>query len=163
MGGAVVLEAALAAPERVAGLGLLATSAKLGVGPQIFHVLDTQFEAFPEMLGEMGFGPNTPRGRAVRLARAGIGAPQAIVRADFEACSRFDARDRLATIRQPTLVLLGEADRMVPPKHSRFLAERIANAHLVALAETGHMVQVERPLEVANAIEALCALVQSRP
>jgi pimeloyl-ACP methyl ester carboxylesterase len=55
-----------------------------------------------------------------------------------------DALDRqLAHIHAPTLVVWGEADRLIPLSYARRFAHDIAGAHLVVLPKCGHMPQVE--------------------
>jgi pimeloyl-ACP methyl ester carboxylesterase len=152
MGGAVAIEMALGSPNRVAGLVLIATSARLAVSPAVFDAIDHRFAQFPEMMAMTGFSPSTPKDLALRLSRAGIQAPQAVVRADFEACNAWDARERIAAIRAPTLVMIGEDDLLTPAKYGRLLADRIPGARLVAFPETGHMVHLERAAEVVAAI-----------
>lgn len=60
-----------------------------------------------------------------------------------EAGLRHDTADRLAEIRQRTLVICGRNDSLTPPKLHRELADGIPNAKLVTLAEAGHLVVAE--------------------
>jgi pimeloyl-ACP methyl ester carboxylesterase len=48
------------------------------------------------------------------------------------------ARERLAEITAPTLVIHGSEDPMFPLEHGRALADEIAGAELIALEGTGH-------------------------
>jgi 3-oxoadipate enol-lactonase len=50
-----------------------------------------------------------------------------------------DTCDRLPGITAPTLILAGDADRVVPVDNSRFLERRIPNAELVIFKNAGHM------------------------
>ena len=152
MGGAIIQEAALLWPDRVAGLVLIGTAARLAVSPAVFDAIDNHFAQFPEMLAMTGFSPSMPREQALRLARAGLQAPQAVVRADFEACNRWDARERIAAIRAPTLVMIGEDDLLAPAKYGRFMADRIPNARTVAFPQTGHMVHLERHTDLVASL-----------
>lgn len=62
--------------------------------------------------------------------------------------------ERLAGIAVPTLVLAGDGDPVVPaPAVKRDVAGRIPGARMVVLRSCGHNVPVERPAEVAEAIE----------
>jgi class 3 adenylate cyclase len=45
----------------------------------------------------------------------------------------FEVKELISAIRAPTLLLHRTGDRMIDPRHSRFLAERIAGARLVEL------------------------------
>jgi pimeloyl-ACP methyl ester carboxylesterase len=47
--------------------------------------------------------------------------------------------DRLSKITAPTLILAGDADRVVPVDNSRLLAATISNAELVIFKNAGHM------------------------
>jgi pimeloyl-ACP methyl ester carboxylesterase len=155
MGGAIVMEAALAWPERLAGLVLVATAARLPVSPMIFEAIEKHFDKFPELLAQVAFSPHTPKELALRYARAGVQAPHEVVRADFEACNRWDARERIGGIRAPTVVIVGEDDVLVPAKYGRAVAERVAGARVVGVQRAGHMVQLEQAsLVVGGAIFA---------
>ena len=62
----------------------------------------------------------------------------------------------LWSLRQPTLVLMGQDDPLVPPINGRILARLIPNARL-QMIDDGHLFMVTRPVEAAMAIEAfLC-------
>lgn len=60
---------------------------------------------------------------------------------------------RLHRVTAPTLVIWGAEDRLVPPSYATDLAGRIPGSRVEVLAGAGHMVPVERPLEVAELIE----------
>ncbi|MGB8706660.1 MAG: alpha/beta hydrolase [Dehalococcoidia bacterium] len=49
-----------------------------------------------------------------------------------------DTYQRLPEIKVPTLVIAGDADKLVPVENSRLLASRIPNAELVILKNMGH-------------------------
>jgi 3-oxoadipate enol-lactonase len=49
-----------------------------------------------------------------------------------------DTYERLPEIKVPTLVIAGDADRLMPVENSRILASKIPNAELVILKNTGH-------------------------
>jgi len=55
-----------------------------------------------------------------------------------EAIMRHDTYNRLPQIKAPTLVIVGDADRLAPVENSRLLASRIPDAELVILENTGH-------------------------
>jgi poly(3-hydroxyalkanoate) depolymerase len=62
----------------------------------------------------------------------------------------------LWSLRQPTLVLMGRDDPLVPPVNGRILARMIPNAEL-RLIDDGHLFMVTRPAETARLIEAFLA------
>ncbi|MDQ1356136.1 MAG: hypothetical protein QOG44_509 [Acidimicrobiaceae bacterium] len=61
----------------------------------------------------------------------------------------------LAAITVPTVVMVGDADRTVPPATGRRLAAAIADARLVELAGAGHLLPHLRPDAVAAAVRDL--------
>jgi poly(3-hydroxyalkanoate) depolymerase len=62
----------------------------------------------------------------------------------------------LWSLRQPTLVLMGSDDPLVPPVNGRILAALIPNAEL-RMIDDGHLFLVTRPAETAGLIEAFLA------
>ncbi|MGC1563520.1 MAG: alpha/beta fold hydrolase, partial [Bradyrhizobium sp.] len=59
----------------------------------------------------------------------------------------------LWSLRQPTLILMGRDDPLVPPINGRILARLIPNAEL-HMIDDGHLFMVTRPAETAALIEA---------
>jgi pimeloyl-ACP methyl ester carboxylesterase len=59
----------------------------------------------------------------------------------------------LSSLRQPTLVLMGRDDPLVPLLNGRILARLIPNARL-QMIEDGHLFMVTRPVETSATIEA---------
>jgi pimeloyl-ACP methyl ester carboxylesterase len=70
---------------------------------------------------------------------------------------RFLPGDEAARIRQPALLLWCKQDAVIDPSALAQYAARIPQASRVMLDDCGHMSQVERPAEVAEAIDALIA------
>jgi pimeloyl-ACP methyl ester carboxylesterase len=62
-----------------------------------------------------------------------------------------------ALAKVPTLIACGERDLLTPVEHSRQMAARLPNAELVVVGGAGHLVQLEEP-EAIN--EALVRLVE---
>ncbi len=67
----------------------------------------------------------------------------------------FDVRGRLAKIKAPTLVVQGMDDQVVDPSHARLLRQAIPGSELKLFPNTGHMVPIEHPTEVAAAARGL--------
>jgi 3-oxoadipate enol-lactonase len=63
-----------------------------------------------------------------------------------------DAWSKLPHISAPTLVVTGDADRLIDPANSRLLADRIPGARLSFIASVGHDFAAERPEETAAMI-----------
>lgn len=63
----------------------------------------------------------------------------------YDAGLGHDATDRLAEIKLPTLVTVGERDFVTLPEHGRDVASAIAGAHFVELSDAGHLAGLEQP------------------
>lgn len=64
-------------------------------------------------------------------------------------------RQRLYRIRAKTVVVWGDSDRLIPPVYAHAFKKGIAGAELVSIPEAGHLVTLERPQAVAQALAAL--------
>ena len=78
------------------------------------------------------------------------------------AMQAFDERSRVASIRAPALIIQAMDDAVVDASHGRILRQSIPGAQIRILAETGHMVPVERPRETAEAIATFVRSVEAR-
>jgi pimeloyl-ACP methyl ester carboxylesterase len=84
---------------------------------------------------------------------------QILARADQAAAIRLyecmfglDLRPQVSQISQPTLILHGEADQLVPLRDAEWLAAQLPDCHLEVFKGAGHVPTVTRPREVAEAI-----------
>jgi pimeloyl-ACP methyl ester carboxylesterase len=163
LGGAVALRLALDYPERVAGLGLVGTGARLRVAPELLAAPAADFDATVGEIIQRVFGPETPV-PLKRLAHARMLAMDPhVLRADWLACDAFDVRDRLGEITVPAVVVTGTADQMTPEKHARRLAESLPGSKLCLVPGAGHMVMLEQPQAVAQALLSLQTTVAGNP
>lgn len=60
--------------------------------------------------------------------------------------------ERLGEISQPTIVISGDSDKIVPVEDSRKVAELIQSAEFVVIPECGHMPHEERPEEFKEVV-----------
>jgi len=152
MGGAIAQTFALTHPDRCAGLILTGTGARLRVLPAILEGVLTDLATTVDLVREYAYGPDAPP-ELLRLAHEEMlrNDPQ-VFHGDFLACDRFDVMDHLGEIRVPTLILCGTADKLTPPKYSHYLHDRIAGSTLTLIEGAGHMVMLERPAEMNQAI-----------
>jgi pimeloyl-ACP methyl ester carboxylesterase len=157
MGGAVAQALALLRPERLVGLVLLATGARLRVMARLVELLRHDPRQGQSLIQDLSFGAAAAPECAALVARVLREGPPLVTLGDFLACDRFDARERLATIRIPTLVVAGAADRLTPPRYARLLAETIPGARLVEIEAAGHFPHLEQPELVNAAIRAFLA------
>jgi pimeloyl-ACP methyl ester carboxylesterase len=150
LGGAVALQYALGLPAGLRGVILIETGARFPEAKE--WVRQPLEEASLVALTDRSFGPAaTPRLREKSLAILRALDPR-VIRADFEAAASFDVRDRLGGMLLPALVIAGSADRMVAPRHAEFLSAHLPRAELVWIEGAGHMVMLEQPHAVNQAI-----------
>ncbi len=153
MGGGVALSASMQFPDRILGLGLVATGARLRVAPPLLDAIQRDPETAVHTICRSAFGPEASP-EMVRLARRQMEAvPARVLEGDFRACDDFDVMDRIGEITTPTLVLCGSHDALTPPQYSVYLRDQMAGAKLHLVAGAGHMVMVEEPHEVVQALE----------
>jgi pimeloyl-ACP methyl ester carboxylesterase len=167
MGGYVAFEIMRQAPERVAKLALLSTAARadlpeqsearraqiaLALGGRFGEVPDLQF---PRLVHAARQGDPELRA-AIRQMAEDVGA-EAFVRQQNAIMQRPDSRPTLATIRCPTLVLVGDADALTPPERAQEIAAGVVGARLLTLAGCGHMCAMEAPEATTRALVAWLA------
>lgn len=155
MGGAISMDVGLRYPERVAGLGLVATGARLRVAPAILDGILANPKKAVRLICDWAYGPEAPP-EMVRLGRRQMSAVAPdVLHGDFVACDAFDVLDRLGELAIPTLVVTGTQDRLTPIKYATSLRDGIPGAALTLVEGAGHMVMVENPGVVAGALAGL--------
>ncbi len=79
-----------------------------------------------------------------------------------EAMAKFDEKARVPTLKMPTLIVQAMDDQVVDASHGRILRQSIPGAQIRILAETGHMIPLERPNETAEAIAGFVRAAEAR-
>lgn len=165
MGGYISLEIMRQAPERVAKLALLDTSARADTPEQSALRRDLVAKArttsmsevadltMPNLLAPQHLGDESLR-QAIRTMAEEVGA-EAFARQQNAIMTRPDSRPSLGAIRCPTLVLVGEQDALTPADRAQEIAAGIAGSRLVKIPRCGHVSTLERPDEVSRALVEL--------
>ena len=78
--------------------------------------------------------------------------PEAFVRQQMAIMSRPDSRPLLASIRCPTLVLVGDGDEATPLELNKEIAGGIPGAKLTIVSDCGHLSTIEQPDAVNAAL-----------
>jgi len=162
LGGYIAFEIMRQAPQRVAKLALLDTSArpddaeltarrqapmaKARAG-KLIEVADESFVFYvhSDRHGDVAL-------RDVVRAMAEETGVEAYLRQQQAIIARPDSRPTLRAIRCPTLMLVGAEDKGTPPELAREIAAGIAGARLVVVPECGHLSTLERPQAVTKAL-----------
>lgn len=87
--------------------------------------------------------------------------PPKVIGQQVAAVQGFDAYDRLPSITQPTLVIHGDADVLVPPENGRMIHERIPGSRLEIVPGGAHMFFWEQPQRTAKLISEFLSSVPS--
>jgi pimeloyl-ACP methyl ester carboxylesterase len=89
------------------------------------------------------------------------GTPVDVIAEFYPALAGLDQTGSLKPLRRiPTLVLTGDSDKMIPKEHSELIVERLRaegndGVEFVVVPEAGHMVLLEKPDVVSDALTRL--------
>ncbi len=157
MGGAIVLEYALHHPEKLQGIILIGTGARLKVLPAFLESL--QEGRVPAGLVDFLYGPGAPQ-NLLKEARREVGStPAPLYYSDLSACNSFDISSELPDIKAPAQMICGSEDRLTPLKYSNFLQEKLNQGSVAVIPQAGHMVMLEQPDAVNQVISEFAASV----
>lgn len=162
-GGVVAQRFALDHPDRALGLVLVSTSSEVGAKAT------AAWNRLADTIEQRGFGPAErdpdPRGFGPAFAashpdvvrqlaeQTRANDPRAYA-ASARAFGAYNWTAELATLRVPTLIVQGLADRMTPPGGSVIMSRRIPKSRLVMIPEAGHNLPIEMPTVFTTAILA---------
>jgi len=164
MGALVALEAAARGGSRVETLALIGVVPEMRVHPDLLAAARAGRHETVELMTSWSFGAAGQLGasRAPGLFLPGAAlrllerAPLPTLAADLAACDAYrGASDAAATLGCPTLLLLGGEDRMTPAARGRELAALIAATRVAVLPRAGHMMMLEEPVAVLEALQAI--------
>ncbi|WP_332686547.1 alpha/beta fold hydrolase [Devosia sp.] len=161
MGGYVALEIMRQAPERVTHLALFDTSARPDDEARketrrkgIEMVRQGRFIGVSRGLLASLIAPQhlgTPMAEDVQAMSERVGQA-AYMRQQTAIMNRVDSRPTLRDIKVPTLVGIGESDKLTPLELAEELAAGIAGAELVQFADSAHLPTMENPSAVIEAM-----------
>jgi len=151
MGALVALEAALAWPDKVRALVLVAAAPKMPVDPELLALLRDDPDRATLWLADRSLSPRVKPAIRRGFLAAGVcraSASPEVARADFEIVLGADLTDdRLATITCPIVWLDGADDAMVPRgcRDGR-------RGSVVTVPDAGHLLPIEAPAAIAEAV-----------
>ena len=162
MGGYIAYAILRAAPQRVARLALLDTSARPETPQQterrqvhIAMAREGKVREIAEMHYPMLVHANRRDDAELRrivIAMAEETGAQAFIRQQSAIMTRPDSRPDLPKITCPTLVLVGDGDQLTVPKIAEEIAGLIPGSRLVVVPDCGHLSTIERPAAVNAAL-----------
>jgi pimeloyl-ACP methyl ester carboxylesterase len=167
MGGRVAQEVYRKAPDRVAKLALLATDYRGHADGAARAAEEERRAAMLAKVDAEGMVAFARGWAKVVLAPANLGnaalvddvvammarhSREVLAAQTLAGLTRPDYTDMLVRIAVPTLLVAGETDTLRPVAVHREMAARIADSHLVVIADSGHMVAMEQPIRLTAAM-----------
>jgi 3-oxoadipate enol-lactonase len=154
LGGAVAMQFALDAPERLRRLVLCATSARFST-PEFWEeraatVRRDGVEAVADVVLDRWFTPefaDVRRYRDMLVSTSAEGYARCC-----DALRDWDARGSLRAVSAPVLAIAGADDPSTPPEDLRAIVDEIPRARLVVVDGARHFVNVERADQVNDAL-----------
>ncbi|MFX0026280.1 MAG: alpha/beta fold hydrolase [Candidatus Hermodarchaeota archaeon] len=152
LGGAIAQAYYFKHPNEVKALILCGTGGRLRVSTDILNSLKNNYQEFLNSLN-MGFYKTTLDSivQDYREETSKVGAQ--VTYQDFKICDNFDTLDKTHTIGIPCLILCGVKDNLTPVKYSKYFHEKVEKSKLVIIEKAGHMIMLEKPEEVNQAIK----------
>jgi len=163
MGALVSLETAARRPDRVRALALCGCAAEMPVSEKLLNPALAGEHLAYELITAWGLGRRAQIGGAeapgtwmaggtLRLLEHG---KKGVVGIDLRACDRYKGTAAaVAKVKVPTVLVLGDNDRMSPPKAAAPLAA-IPGAKTILIEKAGHMLMTEQPGRTLDALRTL--------
>lgn len=155
MGGIVAMEVLRQAPARVERLALLDTNPRAETdearalrAPQIEKALAGDLAGVMRDEMKPNYLADGPGRRAILdlcMAMALDLGPEVFARQSRALASRPDQRATLRGFRGPTLILMGEDDRLCPRDRHELMHALMPGSHFAVIAGAGHLPSLEQP------------------
>ncbi len=155
MGGYVALRMAERHPEKILGLVLCDTKSeadpdagKLKRAADLRLIQEQGLEAFADKFSKAVLAPSNVQNAALldRVRGMILGNPTEGVQATLIAlATRTDTTAALSRVQVPTLILVGQEDAVTLPAAAAAMKERIPNATMAVVPQSGHMSNLENP------------------
>lgn len=159
MGGYVSLAFACAYPERLSGLGLIATQAaadaperRAGRHAQANEMLTKGIASLVETMTPKMAVSATSRRITRQVMKKAI--PMGVAGALKGMAERPDRTESLSGLHIPALIVAGGADVIIPLERTHEMAAHLPDAVLQVLPGVGHMPMLEAPAALAKALLA---------
>jgi pimeloyl-ACP methyl ester carboxylesterase len=163
MGSLIALDCARRYPKRVTSLILIGTALPMPVADKVLALADDDVEAAYELVTRASFylpknadGTWPQPNEMMKNYRQGLNQnlPRTLAN-DMRACHQYAIDEAtLSTIETPTLVVIGEKDRMTTLEAGLLVRQQLVNAKHATIPNVGHMMMLEAPASVAQFIVA---------
>ena len=153
LGGAIIQSFYFNYPNNVNKLILVGTGARLRVSQEILGSLKTNYEKFLKGLPIGAFSRNTTANIINEYVKETSRIGPVITYQDFSICDKFDTMNLTSTIKIPSIIVTGKEDKLTPVKYANYFKEKIPNSKLYIIEKAGHMVMIERPMQLNEIIK----------
>ncbi|OLD36666.1 MAG: hypothetical protein AUI83_25700 [Armatimonadetes bacterium 13_1_40CM_3_65_7] len=148
----------------VAGLGaragryLAAAARRFASKPDRVYRIRARALSRPSDLGFLvarltNFGPDAPPSMVEYVASVGARAPVEVWSDLLRSLIEMDLGDALESVRVPTLIVVGDMDRLTPPSSAMAMKRRLTDARLVVFRGAGHCTMLERHAQFNRLVE----------
>lgn len=159
MGGYILLDLLERYPQRIAGACFIATRCqsdnirekasreKLAGMIRSSQSRTGVLDEFATLL--FAAGRPTDHLEQIRKVRSWLAStdPRSLSEALLAMRDRKDYTSQIRNFTVPTLIVSGDQDQVIHPKHSRFLAENLPRSTHKIISGAGHMANIEQPVE----------------
>lgn len=163
LGGVVAIAIHSAAPQRCVSLILADSFASHPEGQAIYErslAASTDLRALAQARVDVLLAAGAGKDIRAEVVETMARIDPAAYRIGAEAVWLADQRGRARAIDVPTLVLVGEEDRVTPPALSSELAELVPKARLETIAGAGHLSNLERAPSFNRQVDDFIAQVE---
>lgn len=161
-GGYISFEIMRQAPERVERLALIGTSAPLDKADRTKTRLEQirlaqagEYDKVCDILVTRFINEESAKNpeivKLIREAMTSTG-PEIFCQQMKNIMGRSDSTDTLATIKCPTVMIVGEEDALAPKAKAQTICDGINGCKLVIIPNSGHLVPLEQPEQVNAAL-----------
>jgi pimeloyl-ACP methyl ester carboxylesterase len=155
MGGAVAIAFALAHPERVRALVLVATPPRFDIPPASLDTWrDVTMGRATQPFSPALFSPTVDMAVMREAFMEQVKTDPRVRYSDLLTSNGLDLSDHLAALRVPTLVITGRDDHFAPPEKAEEVQRLIPGARLAVVENAGHTLASEQPEAFNRAVQS---------
>lgn len=164
LGSLIALDCAARYPQRIDAIAMVGTTAPMPVSDAILDASAANDPIAYNLLTEYGYSrrhllgssPNPGIWMAGNTIRLFERSAPGVLNADMLACNAYEQGLELAEkINCPVAVVLGEKDRLTPPRTAACLIEALPEPTVTVVKSVGHMLTSEAPNQLLDALKSL--------
>ena len=154
MGSLIALEAAARQPDRTEGLVMICTAFPMRVSASLLEMAATEPDKAIALVDEYSRALPDPEGRLLQMMTRELAVSPGLLAHDLRLCDAYaGGLEVAARVTCPVQFILGEQDRMTPPRKAQALADALrATVHTLPC---GHALMSEAAAKVAEILKEL--------